>query len=57
MFLDTNHTMTVRKDLLAVLSSQPRSVSSLARELGFGAATWKRTCGTRCVRRAPPVTR
>jgi len=35
MFLDTNHTMTVRKDLLAVLSSQPRSVSWLARELGF----------------------
>ena len=27
--------MTVRKDLLALLSSQPRSVSSLARELGF----------------------
>ena len=27
--------MTVRKDLLAVLSSQPRSVSWLARELGF----------------------
>lgn len=27
--------MTVRKNLLALLSSQPRSVSSLARELGF----------------------
>jgi predicted Zn-ribbon and HTH transcriptional regulator len=27
--------MTVRKCLLARLSSQPRSVSSLARELGF----------------------
>ena len=27
--------MTVRKELLALLSSQPRSVSSLARELGF----------------------
>ena len=27
--------MTVRKDLLALLSTQPRSVSSLARELGF----------------------
>jgi predicted Zn-ribbon and HTH transcriptional regulator len=27
--------MTVRKGLLARLSSQPRSVSSLARELGF----------------------
>ena len=27
--------MTVRKDLLALLSSQPRSVSSLARELGL----------------------
>ncbi len=27
--------MTVRTDLLALLSSQPRSVSSLARELGF----------------------
>ncbi len=29
--------MTVRKNLLALLSSQPRSVSSLARELGFTA--------------------
>ena len=27
--------MTVRKNLLALLSSQPRSLSSLARELGF----------------------
>jgi predicted Zn-ribbon and HTH transcriptional regulator len=27
--------MTVRRNLLALLSSQPRSVSSLARELGF----------------------
>jgi predicted Zn-ribbon and HTH transcriptional regulator len=27
--------MTVRKDLLALLSTQPRSVSSLARDLGF----------------------
>jgi predicted Zn-ribbon and HTH transcriptional regulator len=27
--------MTVRTDLLGLLSSQPRSVSSLARELGF----------------------
>jgi transcriptional regulator len=27
--------MTVRKELLALLSSQPRSVSSLARELGL----------------------
>ena len=27
--------MTVRKDLLALLSSQPRSVSSLAHQLGF----------------------
>jgi predicted Zn-ribbon and HTH transcriptional regulator len=27
--------MTVRKELVAVLSSQPRSVSWLARELGF----------------------
>jgi len=27
--------MTVRTNLLALLSSQPRSVSSLARELGF----------------------
>jgi transcriptional regulator len=27
--------MTVRTDLVARLSSQPRSVSSLARELGF----------------------
>jgi transcriptional regulator len=27
--------MTVRKTLLALLSSQPRSVSSLARELGL----------------------
>ena len=27
--------MTVRKNLLALLSAQPRSVSSLTRELGF----------------------
>jgi predicted Zn-ribbon and HTH transcriptional regulator len=27
--------MTIRKNLLALLSAQPRSVSSLARELGF----------------------
>ena len=27
--------MTVRKDLIARLSSQPRSLSSLAREMGF----------------------
>ena len=27
--------MTVRKDLVVLLSSQPRSVSSLARELGL----------------------
>ena len=28
--------MTLRKDLVALLSAEPRSVSSLARELGFG---------------------
>jgi len=28
--------MTVRKDLVALLSAGPRSVSSLARELGLG---------------------
>ena len=28
--------MTLRKDIVALLSAEPRSVSSLARDLGFG---------------------